>query len=179
MVVRLHLERRHPAVADVDDPRVLARPLPHARPARRELAEVNARRLVRTVLRPHDREDPELEVIRRPPEDLFDAGVLVRREPVLGDDGGGDGWVLLHAPRLWRRHVWPGCRVARLPGCPVANRQLGFPATRQPSHQCIGGGPGSRCCAIAAATYASNFAFCSGVRYDASLLTSPSCAALS
>src|SRR5436190_1347340 len=32
MVVRLHLERRHPAVADVDDAGVLARPLHHARP---------------------------------------------------------------------------------------------------------------------------------------------------
>src|SRR5436190_1784974 len=33
MVVRLHLERRHPAVADVDDSCVLARPLHHLRPA--------------------------------------------------------------------------------------------------------------------------------------------------
>ena len=55
-------------------------------PDGRELAQMHARRFVRAVLRPHHREDPELGVIRRAPEDLLDALVLVRGEAVGADD---------------------------------------------------------------------------------------------
>ena len=65
MVVRLHLERRDPAVADVDDPGVLAGTLRRRAARRRELAQVDPRRFVGAVLRPHDREDAQLRVIGR------------------------------------------------------------------------------------------------------------------
>src|SRR5437764_13925231 len=104
MVVRLHLERGHPAVADVDDAGVLAGPLHDARPAGRKLAQVHARRLVRAVLRPHHGEDAELRVIRRAAEDLLDARVFLGGEAVRGDDGGRDA---IHPRDCNRqRYVW-------------------------------------------------------------------------
>src|SRR5687768_15970171 len=99
MVVRLHLERRHPTIADIDHPGVLPRPLHHARPRRRELPQMHARRLVRTVLRPHHGEDAQLRVIRLAPEDLENALILVRSEAVRADDVRSDGGVL-HAGEI-------------------------------------------------------------------------------
>src|SRR5262249_32165855 len=69
--------------ADVDDAGVLAGALDDARPARRQPAQVDARRLVRAVLAPHDAEDAELGVGRRAAEDLVHATELVGAEPVL------------------------------------------------------------------------------------------------
>ena len=60
MVVRLDLEDRGQAVADVDGAGVLARPLQHARPLGRQLLQMDARALVAAVLGPHHREDAEL-----------------------------------------------------------------------------------------------------------------------
>ena len=90
MVVRLHLEGDGEPVADVDDARVLAGPLEHARPRRRERPEVDARGLVGAVLAPHRREDAELDVVRLAAEDLQDSPVLVGGEVVLGDELGSD-----------------------------------------------------------------------------------------
>ena len=53
VVVRLHLEDDREAVADVDDAGVLARALDDARARGRQVAQVDARRLVRAVLAPH------------------------------------------------------------------------------------------------------------------------------
>ena len=72
VVVRLHLERDGEAVADVDDAGVLAGPLDDARARRREGLQVDARGLVRAVLAPHRREDPELDEVGLAPEDLED-----------------------------------------------------------------------------------------------------------
>ena len=49
-----------------------------------EAAQVHLRRLVRAVLRPHDRVHGQLGAGRAPPEDLLDAVVLVSGEPQLG-----------------------------------------------------------------------------------------------
>src|SRR5262249_34762761 len=76
------LEDRRQALADIDCAGVLARSLQDLRTFGRQRAQVNARALVATVLGPHHREDPELGQIRIAAEELDDAAVLVRREPV-------------------------------------------------------------------------------------------------
>ena len=97
MIVRLHLERRHPPVADVDHAGVLAGTLNDTRPSRRELLKMHAARFVRAVLRPHHRKNPELRVVWRASKDLFDALVFVGCETVRGDDVGSNGR-LVHGP---------------------------------------------------------------------------------
>ena len=57
VIVRLDLERDGVVAADIDDARVLARPLQHQLAARRQLLQVQARALVGTVLAPHDAEN--------------------------------------------------------------------------------------------------------------------------
>jgi hypothetical protein len=42
------------------------------------------------MLGPHDREDAQLDQVRRAAEAVFDNGVFLGRETVLGDDFGGD-----------------------------------------------------------------------------------------
>ena len=51
--MRFDLEGASPAIADVDDARVLAGPLHYPSAARGQTLQVNVRRLVRTVLAPH------------------------------------------------------------------------------------------------------------------------------
>jgi hypothetical protein len=72
VVVALDLERHGLAVAEVDDARVLARALEDARRLRREALEEQRRVLVGAVLRPEEREDGELEMVRLPLEQLLD-----------------------------------------------------------------------------------------------------------
>ena len=72
MVVRLGLERDRDAVAEVDHAGVLARPLKDALAARRQPAQERRGVLVAAVLRPEQREDRQLEVVRRPAEQLPD-----------------------------------------------------------------------------------------------------------
>ncbi len=72
MVVRLDLERDRDAVAEVDHAGVLARPLQDALALRRQPPQQQRRVLVAAVLRPEHREDGELEVVRRPAEQLPD-----------------------------------------------------------------------------------------------------------
>ena len=78
MVVRLDLEDRRQAVADVDRAGVLARPLQHLRPFGRQRFQVHARALVAAVLGPHHREDPELGQVRLTTEKPHDPLVLLR-----------------------------------------------------------------------------------------------------
>ena len=66
MVVALDAQGHGDAVAGVDHARVLARADQHPRRLGRQPAQVEARRLVRAVLRPHDREHGQLEVVRGP-----------------------------------------------------------------------------------------------------------------
>jgi hypothetical protein len=70
--VRLDLERHRLAVAEVDDAGVLARPLQNALARRRQALQERRRVLVAAVLRPEQREDRELEVVRLSPEKALD-----------------------------------------------------------------------------------------------------------
>ena len=72
MVVALDLEGDRLAVAEVDDARVLARALEDARRVGREALQEERRVLVAAVLRPEEREDGELEVVRLALEQLLD-----------------------------------------------------------------------------------------------------------
>jgi hypothetical protein len=72
VVVALDLERDRLPVAEVDDARVLARPLEDARGLRREAPQEERRVLVAAVLRPEEREDGKLEVVRLALEQLLD-----------------------------------------------------------------------------------------------------------
>ena len=76
----LDLERDRLALAEVDHARVLARPLEHARARRRQPPQQRRRVLVAAVLRPEQREDGELEVVRLAAEQLLDALQLPVRE---------------------------------------------------------------------------------------------------
>ena len=82
VVVALHLEDDRVAVADVDDAGVLARPLDHPRRLGRQLLQVEARRLVGTVLVPHRRDDAELGVARRPPDQGDEPLIFLGFQPV-------------------------------------------------------------------------------------------------
>jgi hypothetical protein len=73
VVVALDLERDSLAVAEVYDPCVLAGSLENARRVGREAAEQRRRVLVRAVLRPEEREDRELKMVRLAPEQFADS----------------------------------------------------------------------------------------------------------
>jgi hypothetical protein len=72
MVVRFDLERDRGAVAEVEDSRVLARPLEHALARRGEPLQERGGVFVAAVLRPEEGEDRELEMVRVSPEQLPD-----------------------------------------------------------------------------------------------------------
>jgi hypothetical protein len=72
VVVTLDLEGDRLPFTEVDDARVLARALEHARRVGREALEEERRVLVPAVLRPEEREDRELEVVRLALEQLLD-----------------------------------------------------------------------------------------------------------
>ena len=80
VVVALHLEGDREPVAEVEDARVLARPLEHALALARQPLQEQRGVLVAAVLRPEQREDGELEVVRVPSEQRLDAIVLLVRE---------------------------------------------------------------------------------------------------
>jgi hypothetical protein len=80
MVVRLDLERDRLAAAEVDHARILARALKDAFAAARKPLQQQCRVLVAAVLRPEQREDCELEVIRLTLEQLADTAELPVRE---------------------------------------------------------------------------------------------------
>jgi hypothetical protein len=76
VVVALDLERDRLALAEVDHARVLTGPLQHAGAGAREPLQQPSRVLVAAVLRPEQREDRQLEVIRLALEQLTDPGKL-------------------------------------------------------------------------------------------------------
>ena len=80
MVVALDLEGDRLALAEVDDARVLARPLQDSRALRGEALEQERRVLVAAVLRPEEREDGQLEVVRPASEQCLDTVELPVRE---------------------------------------------------------------------------------------------------
>jgi hypothetical protein len=79
--VALDLERDRLALAEVDDAGVLAGALEDARRVGREPAQEPGRVLVRTVLRPEQGEDGELEMVRLTLEQLADSIELPVGEP--------------------------------------------------------------------------------------------------
>src|SRR5205814_6350663 len=83
VVVRLDLEDRGEAAADVDRAGVLARSLQHLRTFGWQRPEVHTRALVAAVLGPHHREDAELGQVRLAAQKSHDAAVLLRRERML------------------------------------------------------------------------------------------------
>ena len=111
----LDLERDGEAVAEVEDARVLARPLQHARAGARQPPQEERRVLVAAVLRPEEREDRELEVVRLPPEQREDPVVLPVRQAELamerlfhdgaqmGHRNRAPGRALRFAKCLWNR----------------------------------------------------------------------------
>src|SRR5690606_38506267 len=80
----LYLERERPALAELDDPRVLPRPLQHPLPPGRQPPQERSGVLVAAVLAPHHAEERELEEVRLPPEEADDAPVLGVGEPERG-----------------------------------------------------------------------------------------------
>jgi hypothetical protein len=80
VIVRLDLEGDGEALAEVEDAGVLAGALEDALPLRGQPPEERRRMLVAAVLRPEEREDRELEVVRIPAEQLVDTGGLPVRE---------------------------------------------------------------------------------------------------
>jgi hypothetical protein len=76
VVVRLDLERDRLALAEVDHAGVLARPLQHALAGGGQAPQEGRGMLVAAVLRPEQREDGELEVVRLPREQLADPRML-------------------------------------------------------------------------------------------------------
>ena len=93
----LHLEDRDQPAADVDDPGILARPANDPGGFGRQLLQMDLGRLVGAMLRPHHREDAELDQVRRTPDQLDDLLVLVPVQPVRLD-------------RFRRRHPRPTVR---------------------------------------------------------------------
>src|SRR5437879_7482997 len=89
MIVRLNLERTSPPIPHIDDPGVLPRPLHHAARPRRSLAarwqplQMHPRRLIRAVLRPHDRKNPQLGQRRDTSQSSLDPRIFVRGDAVL------------------------------------------------------------------------------------------------
>ena len=91
MVVRFDFKRDRVAIADVDDPGVLARPLQHQLAARRQLLQVNARAFVGAMLAPHDAENSKLGVGGLAPEQrhnllVFRLGELVGFDDLWSND---------------------------------------------------------------------------------------------
>jgi hypothetical protein len=80
VVVALDLECDGLAAAQVDDACVFARPLEDARRVGREAPQERRRMLVGAVLRPQEREDGELEVVRLAAEQFADSVELPVRE---------------------------------------------------------------------------------------------------
>ena len=111
VIMRLDLERTGPAVTDVDDARILARPLHHQLAARRQALQVHTRGLVRAVLAPHHAENTKFGARGfAPAEQVLDFFKFVRREPVLpehlgcsdrnGSGGHGGEFLFSHLNRL-------------------------------------------------------------------------------
>ena len=81
VVVAFDLERDRLAPAEIDDARVLARALQHAGALRGKAAQQRRRVLVRAVLRPEQREDGELEMVRLAAQELLDTVELPVGQP--------------------------------------------------------------------------------------------------
>ena len=102
VIVALHLEGRDPAVAYVDDSRVLARPVDDAPAPRREPSQVNLGRLVGAMLRVEGRGDPQLGPGRTATQQLAESAELLPGQAVIGREGRIDDRLACRGIR--RRH---------------------------------------------------------------------------
>src|SRR5262245_21379604 len=85
MIVRFDLEGNGETIADIDDSRILPRPLKHCRPPRRQAPQMHARTLVTAVLAPHDAEDADLRQVRLASENLDDPLIFAVGQSVLSE----------------------------------------------------------------------------------------------
>src|SRR3954453_983352 len=92
----LHLEDGGVAVADIDHPGIFARPADHPRRLRRKLFQMDSGALVAAMLRPHDREDAQLDQLWLPPQRLQDALIFLGRKTVLSNGFGRDAGRVQH-----------------------------------------------------------------------------------
>src|SRR6185369_11279905 len=83
-------ERHRHAVTDRDDAGILARALQHVGRLGGQRTKQGPRVLVGAMLAPERADDPELREGRLAAEHVDEAVVLAEREPVLGDERGGD-----------------------------------------------------------------------------------------
>src|SRR4029077_18603345 len=90
-VVALPFEHDGEPIADIDDAGVFARSLDHPRRLGWQRAQMNFRRFIRAMFVPHRRENTELGEAWCPAEKFDDALVFRWREPMLGNQFGGDG----------------------------------------------------------------------------------------
>src|ERR1043165_659880 len=90
MIVRLDLEGCAPAIANVNDARVLARWNNHTVASGRQTLEVNARRFVRAMLGPHHGEDAKLRERWLASQKFCNARELFCGQIVCGDYFGSD-----------------------------------------------------------------------------------------
>jgi hypothetical protein len=90
MIVRLNLERGTPAVAEIDNTRILTRRHDHAWPGCWQTFQMNARRFIGTVFGPHHREDSELGKTRFAAKQFLYSLVFLLGEVVGGDNFGSN-----------------------------------------------------------------------------------------
>src|SRR6266404_9198280 len=130
MIVRLDFERAGPAVTDINDAGIFPGPLHDQLAARGQALQVNARRLIRTVLAPHHAEDAKFGPRWfASAEQLLDFFEFFRSEAVLPDHlrcngnrsdrrGGHRESLLSHLHQLFACEFLPGlCGADTLVRC--------------------------------------------------------------
>ena len=130
VVVGLDADGHGDAVADVDDPGVLARADQHVGALGGQPPQVDPRRLVGAVLAPHHGEQGQLEVVGRPAQDGLDLVPLVvgqperpvQRHPRVGHQVGLLVSARVHGPQV----TWPP-PVVPMPGAARHRRPAGAP----------------------------------------------------
>src|ERR1039458_6057157 len=120
VIVRLDFERAGPSVANIDDASVFTRPLDDQLAARGQALQVNARRLIGTMLAPHHAENAEFGPRGlASAEQLLDFFEFFRSEAVLPDHlrcngsdrrGGHRGIFIVASPPTFRMWIRPNGR---------------------------------------------------------------------
>src|SRR5215471_17875761 len=113
MVVALDAKRDGDAIAGVDDPGVLSWPDQYGRSFGGQPAQVEAARLVRTVLGPHHRVHRQLQVVGLAPEQPGDRCGLVVGEPQGPVDRLISGHLSQTTPRRYDRRTRVDARTVR------------------------------------------------------------------
>src|SRR6185369_5245907 len=88
VIVRFDLERRAPAVAEIDNARILTWRNDHSWSSCRQSLQMNARRFIRAVLGPHDRENTEFGKTRFTAKQFLYSVEFLLCEVMRGDNFG-------------------------------------------------------------------------------------------